>query len=242
MSKDPLILKSPRGWFAAGAEVQKAMDLLSDGAFRLFVYLCLNARRDTGVLEGSLTQLAKNVKRSQHTVRLYLREMESAGICRSRFGHSPLGKGAVEVTEEFWPYQRSAEESVADDSTEFIGAIRKMLQARACVKTSASAADEILAREWSDRKIRLELVEQAIIIGCIRKYVSWRNNQTRSMIASLKYFAPILEEVLTMKTDPEYWAYLRYRLTRMENEWKHNRSESTSTNTEEAIAPDMELS
>jgi len=242
MSKEPLILKSPRGWFAAGAEVQKAMDLLSDGAFRLFVYLCLNARRDNGVLEGSLTQLAQSVKRSQHTVRLYLREMESSGICHSRFGHSPLGKGTVEVTEEFWPYQRSVEESVADESTEFIGAVRKMLQVRACVKTSASAADEILAREWSNRKISLELVEQAITIGCIRKYVSWRNNQTRSMIASLKYFAPILEEVLTMKTDPEYWAYLRYRLIRMENEWKRGHSESTSENAEDAIAPGSEVS
>jgi hypothetical protein len=242
MSKEPPILKSPRGWFAAGAEVQKAMDFLSDGAFRLFVYLCLNARRDTGVLEGSLTQLSKNVKRGQHTVRLYLREMESAGICRSRFGHSPLGKGTVEVMEEFWPYQRSADESVADDSTEFIGAIRKMLQDRACIKSSASAADEILAREWSDRGIKLELIEQAIIIGCIRKYVSWRNNQTRSMIASLKYFAPILEEVLTMKADPEYWAYLRYRLTRMENEWKRSHTESVSQKVEDAMAPDMELS
>jgi hypothetical protein len=43
MSKEPLVLKNPRGWFAAGAEVQKAMTLLSDGAFKLFVYLCLKA-------------------------------------------------------------------------------------------------------------------------------------------------------------------------------------------------------
>ena len=242
MSNDTLVLKSPRGWFAAGAEVQKAMDLLSDGAFRLFIYLCLNARRDTGRLEGSLTQLAKNVKRAQHTVRQYLREMESAGICRCRFGHSPLGNGVVEVTEEFWPYQRSEQEPASSDSTEFIGAIRKLLQARACVKTSASAADEILAREWSDRGIRIEIIEQAIVIGCIRKYVSWRNNQTRTMILSLKYFLPVLEEVQTMKADPEYWAYLRYRLTRMENEWKRNRSESTSHNAEDKIASDIELS
>ena len=74
MSKEPLILKSPRGWFAAGAEVQKAMDLLSDGAFRLFVYLCLNARRDTGVLEGSLTQLAKNVKRVFTKIIIYYKK------------------------------------------------------------------------------------------------------------------------------------------------------------------------
>jgi hypothetical protein len=242
MNRDPLILKSSRGWFAAGAEVQKAMDLLSDGAFRLFIYLCLNARRDTGVLEGSLTQLAKNVKRGQHTVRIYLREMESAGICSSRFGHSPLGNGTVEITEEFWPYQRSAEESLADDSIEFIGAIRKMLQDRACVRSSASAADEILAREWSDRGMKLELIEQAIIVGCIRKYVSWRNNQTRTTIGSLKYFAPLLEEVQTMKADPEYWAYLRYRLARMENEWKRSHSDSTSKNGENPSAPGIELS
>ena len=242
MSKEPLILKNPRGWFAAGVEVQKAMDLLSDGPFRLFIYLCLNARRDTGALEGSLTQLAKNAKRAQHTVRLYLREMEAAGICRSRFGHSPLGNGVVEVNEDFWPYQRSVQEPVSSDSTEFVAAIRKMLQARACINTSVSAADEILAREWFDRGISLELIEQVILIGCIRKYVSWRNNQTRTMIGSLKYFAPVLEEVQNMKADPEYWAYLRYRLTRMENEWKHNRNESASQNAENAIAPGIELS
>jgi hypothetical protein len=242
MSKEPLILKNPRGWFAAGAEVQKAMDLLSDGAFRLFIYLCLNARRDTGVLEGSLTQLAKNIKRGKHTVRLYLREMETADICRSRFGHSPMGDGVVEVAEDFWPYQRSTQAPVPSGSTEFVAAIRNMLQARACINTSASAADEILAREWFDRGISLERIEWAILIGCIRKYVSWRNNQTRTMIGSLKYFAPVLEEVQNIKADPEYWSYLRYRLTRMENEWNHNRNESASHNAENAIAPGIELS
>lgn len=242
MSNDNLVLKNPRGWFAAGAEVQKAMDLLSDGAFKLFIYLCLNARRDTGILESSLTQLAKNVKKAQHTVRLYLREMQAAGICRFQFGYSPRGNGVVEVAEDFWPYQKAAQEPVSNDSTEFVSAIRKMLQDRACVKTSASAADEILARQWFDRGISLERIEWAILIGCIRKYVSWRNNQTRSVIVSLKYFVPVLEEVQTMKADPEYWAYLRYRLTRMENEWKHHRSESVSQDGEHAIAPGAELS
>jgi hypothetical protein len=237
MSKDPLILKNSRGWFAAGAEVQKAMDLLGDGAFRLFIYLCLNAQRDTGVLEGSLTQLAKNVKRGQHSVRLYLREMQAAGICRFRFGFTPGGDGVVEITEEFWPYQRSSQESSSSESTEFVSAIRKMLQPRACINTLVSAADEIQAREWFDRGISLERIEWAILIGCIRKYVSCRNNQTRTMIGSLKYFAPVLEEVLNMKADPEYWEYLRYRLTRMENEWKNHRNESGLQNAENETAP-----
>lgn len=242
MNREPLLLKNPRGWFAAGVEVQKAMGLLSDGAFRLFIYLCLNARRDTGVLEGSLTQLAKNVKRTQHTVRLYLREMESAGICRFRFGHNPLGNGAVEVTESFWPYQRSQQEPPSNDAAEFIAAIRPLLQARACISTMVSAADEILVREWFHQGISLECIEQTILIGCIRKYVSWRDNKTRTMIVSMKYFQPVLEEVQAMKADQEYWDYLRYRLTRIENEWKNNHSEAALQKTENESTPGIELS
>ena len=36
-------LKHAHGWFAAGPEMARAMTLLSDGAFKLFVYLCLQA-------------------------------------------------------------------------------------------------------------------------------------------------------------------------------------------------------
>lgn len=80
------------------------------------------------------------------------------------------------------------------------------------------------------------------MMGCIRKYVSWRNNQTRAVIGSLKYFAPVLEEVQNMKADPEYWDYLRYRLMRMENEWKHNRDESAPHDAEHDATSGIELS
>ena len=63
MSSTPLVLKNPKGWFAAGAEVERAMEVLSDGAFKLFVYLCLNARRDTGVLATTQTELARSLRR-----------------------------------------------------------------------------------------------------------------------------------------------------------------------------------
>jgi hypothetical protein len=36
-------LKHPDGWFAAGREVASALPLLSDAAFKLSVWLCLNA-------------------------------------------------------------------------------------------------------------------------------------------------------------------------------------------------------
>ncbi len=222
MNGSSLVLKNPRGWFAAGVEVQKAMTLLSDGAFRLFVYLCMNARRDTGVLETSLTQLAKNVSRAQHTVRLYLREMQKLEICRFEFSNNPLGRGMIEITESFWPYQKNPAETPPDESTAFMMKIRNLLQARACVRPIQSAADEIQARDWFDKGITIEQIEQAILVGCIRKYVSWRNNQTRELIGSLRYFEPILQELQNMKPAQEYWSYLRYRLGRMENQWKQS--------------------
>ena len=48
MTAPRLVLKRPSGWFAAGHEVAQALELLSDAAFKLFVYLCLNADRHTG--------------------------------------------------------------------------------------------------------------------------------------------------------------------------------------------------
>lgn len=225
----PLRLKNPGGWFAAGAEVEKAMAILSDGAFKLFVYLCLNARRDTGVLGISQTELARNVKKGQQTVRVYLREMETAGICRCQFSHSPLGRGVVEITEAYWPYLKATEETSTNAASTFVAAIKTMLQARACIQTSLSTADEILAREWFERGVALERIEQAILMGCIRKYVSWRNNQTRTPIGSLRYFVPILDELQNQKINPEYWGYLRNRMDRMEKLWKESCRESGSS-------------
>jgi hypothetical protein len=62
MSSTPLLkLKTPKGWFAAGAEMQHALMLLPDGPFKTFVYVCLHARRDTGTLETSANTLAKEL-------------------------------------------------------------------------------------------------------------------------------------------------------------------------------------
>lgn len=235
MSTQQLTLKNPRGWFAAGAEVEKAMVVLSDGAFRLFIYLCLNARRDNGVLENSLTQLAENTRRGKNSIRKYLHEMADAGICRFHFSHNPMGEGCIEINEAFWPYIKTAEESPANEAEAYIAEIKKILQARPCVREFLSAADEIQARNWFDQKISLNLIQQAIQLGCVRKYVSWRNNQTRSLINSLSYFQPIIEELKDQKLDAEYCNYIRYRLGRMENHWKEKYGKSLSAGNMENI-------
>jgi hypothetical protein len=222
MSASALILKNPRGWFAAGAEMQKTMTLLSDGAFKLFVYLCLNAHRESGVLEATQADLARGLKKTTSTIRRGLGEMEAAGVLsHTRFTHNPQGRGVIRIAEPFWPYQTSEQQTAPQDSGDaFVAEIRKKLEARACVQAAFSVADEILAREWLAQGITLERIDQAILLGCIRKYVSWRNNPTHGLIASLRYFESVLEEIDGQTIAPDYWGYLRLRLQRMEELWK----------------------
>jgi hypothetical protein len=219
MTITPLALKHPQGWFAAGPEVERALTRLSDGAFKLFLYLCLNARRDTATLETTQTELARHLRKGATAIRNYLREMQAAGVCRSQFSHSPASRGRVEVTEAYWPYRKTEHEKPDDQTEAFVAALKKLLQARACVQTAFSTADEILARTWFQRGFSIEHLEHAILLGCVRKYASWRNNPKQGPIRSLRYFESLLEELTQREGGPAYWDYLRSRLQRMEKLW-----------------------
>jgi hypothetical protein len=235
-------LKNPKGWFAAGAEVQKALTTLSDGAFKLFVYLCLHARRDRATVETTQTELAQRLGKSQGAIRKQLRELVAQGICRTRFSHSRFRGGVIEIDRGYWPYERDADEAVSTEEAAYVSAIQKLLEARACVRQSSLAvADELMAREWFQKGIPLERVDQAILLGCVRKYTSWRNGQSRTRVGSLKYFQPLLEELANTKTSPDYWHYARSRLDRLERLWLQNTgTPSTDNETQETASAGQE--
>lgn len=219
----PLKLKNPKGWFAAGDEVRKAVTLLTDGAFKVFVYICLYARRNTGSLETSQTELARNIHKSQSSVRNYLRELQDAGVCKVQLTQSRHAKGVIEITPEYWPYDRGSGEPLLEGEAAYIAAVKKLLLARACVRPSFSVSDERLAREWFERGIPLDQVEQTILFACSRKYISWRNGQAKAPINSLRYFESTLEEIRGQKIDPEYWGFIRFRMQRVEKLWLENK-------------------
>ena len=52
MRNDALRLKQSRGWFAATSSFREAIEKLSDGAFKLFACVCLDADRPTGRLRA----------------------------------------------------------------------------------------------------------------------------------------------------------------------------------------------
>jgi len=238
MDSSPLRLKNARNWFAAGAEVQQALEILSDGAFKVFMHICLNAERETGILHTTQVELARNLKKSHGTIRKYLGEMERACVCQNHFSNNPVTRGSVQISPSYWPYERGTDQSPTEDGADrFIAEIIKMLAARACVRPSFSTADEILARRWFNASIPLDRIGQAILLGCARKYVAWRNNQAvQGPISALRYFEPILEEIGKQKLDPAYWTYLRFRIQRQEKLWieRHREGNGSASKSKEA--------
>jgi hypothetical protein len=223
MNSSPLKLKNTKNWFAAGSEVQQAMAALTDGAFKVFVHVCLNAERATGILPTTQSELARNLNKSHGAIRKYLSEMEKAGISQNSFYNNPTVRGCVQISPAFWPYENenAGSASACNAAVEkYIAEIKNMLTARACVRVSFSMADEILARQWFNNEVSLEQIEQAILLGCARKYVAWRNSQsTQGQILTLRYFEPILEEIGKQKTDSDYWEFLRLKIQRQEKLW-----------------------
>jgi hypothetical protein len=103
MSTPRLILKQPTGWFAAGREFAQALTLLSDGAFKLYVYACLRADRHTGCLRATVDELAQAMTRAPSAVAMNLDELKERAVCRViRNGGSQL---VLVIRDRFWPYQ-----------------------------------------------------------------------------------------------------------------------------------------
>jgi hypothetical protein len=112
--------------------------------------------------------------------------------------------------------------------------VKELMQARACVCSSFSAADFKLAQELYRRQIPLQTVERAIHLGCLRKYAALLNNHGGTQITSLHYFTMLLEEVQRLEISDPYWSYVARKLRQVEHQWQpsHPPSEAVSAGPE----------
>ncbi len=217
-----LVLKQSTGWFAAGWTFAETMTLLSDAAFKLFAWLCLNADRHTGRIRITLSEIAWALGKSPSEVQTARDELVQRGVCSSVMDME------VEIADRYWPYEKQPSES---GPQEYVAQVRKLLCAPACVRCRFTAADEKLARDLYHRGVPLIQVAHAIWLGCARKYTTLLSNQVAAMpIASLSYFAAVIEEVVDQSNMSDtYWDYVRRKATALEQEWvSRSRSSRTS--------------
>jgi len=133
-------LKHPSGWFAAGREVSRALGLLSDGAFRLFIYLCLNADRRTGQMRITHGDLAKAVGRSRRSIVIYMEELQRQQVCRVQSATNQHDSGHIEICDAFWPYEKTRKEAATQDRASYVARIQRLMGSRRCVASSFAPA------------------------------------------------------------------------------------------------------
>jgi hypothetical protein len=219
MSERVLRLKHPTGWFAAGREVSRALPLLSDGAFKLYIHLCLTAERSTGQVQADHADLAKALGKSRRSVVVYLEELRHQGVCKTQPARNQHGQGQIEICEAFWPYERLSAQGKPRSLADYTAHIRCLLAGRACVKVSFSPADEKLAAAFFERRVPIEVVEHGILMACTRKYMTLLTTPNSGLIVSLSYFKDAIEEAAASKVDNDYWQYLRHSIDGLEKEW-----------------------
>lgn len=220
MNPPPLVLKHSSGWFAAGHEMARALSLLSDGAFRLFVYVCLNADRTSGQMPLRQAELARQLGKSRRSITTYLEELRDRGVCHLRPAANQYQPGRTEITDAFWPYQKPAPAPVDAQESRYIEQVRTLYLSQPCVQSAFGAADQKLAVSWYLENLPLETIERAYLLGCTRKYVALWNHPEATPIASLSYFTNLLEEVAQEQVSPGYWRHLAHGLGRLQSQWR----------------------
>lgn len=206
-------------WFAAGPEVQQALILLSDGAFRLYFYICLNASRKSGRISVSYSALAHTLGRSRRSIASHFDELRRQEICHMTPAVNQHRCTEIEICDDFWPYTKTERGIQPSEFARYIASISSFLSKRACVRSGFSAADERFAEDLMAQDVPLEQIERAIALGCCRKYVSLLNGTDSDTIFSFAYFRDVIDEVCDSEVPTGYWNYVMPELEHLEKKW-----------------------
>ena len=74
--------------------------------------------------------------------------------------------------------------------------------------------DRVLAAQLHQRGVPLEAVENAFVLAAARRLIRPPGSAALSTIRSLAYFLPVIEEVLSLRVNPDYFRYLRHKIER----------------------------
>jgi hypothetical protein len=214
-SHAPLKSECSTGWFAAGRMMAQALQHLSDGAFKLFVHLCLQASRETGSLEIQQSGLARQLGKSRRSIGLYLAELQQKGCCSIENCRNQHSAGKLTITDAYWPYQRSQNECSSNPQQAFVEEVKRLFLGLVPEVSSFTDADHRLACRWFSQQIPLPLLEKAFLLGSTRKQITRINRQGDPPIRSLHYFQPLLEEARQLEVGESYWNHLRRQLQRL---------------------------
>ena len=201
-------IKDQNRWIAAGDGFRRATRLLSDGAFKLFFHIALEADNRTGCVETTFKTLADDLHKSKRSIGIYAAELHDKGVCRVQPGENQYCRTRFEILDDYWPYVRENDFETAG-SNAYIAAIREAYLALDCTVKGFNSADIQTAAEFEKEGIPLETVREALLLGAVRKYSSWLDGKDSDPIGSLRYFKNLVTEIRKQPLPVGYGEYLR---------------------------------
>jgi hypothetical protein len=75
--------------------------------------------------------------------------------------------------------------------------------------------DRVLAAQLYQGGIPVSVIENAFVLAATRRLMRAADAPPLGSIRSLAYFLPVIEEVLGLRVNPDYFQYLRQKLERM---------------------------
>jgi len=75
--------------------------------------------------------------------------------------------------------------------------------------------DRLLAAQLHQRGVPLTAIENALVLAAARRMIRPAGSPALGTIRSLAYFLPVIEEVLSLPVNPDYFRYLRHKLERL---------------------------
>ena len=201
-------IKDQNRWIAAGDGFRRAARLLSDGAFKLFFHIALEADSRTSCVETTFKTLADDLHKSKRSIGIYAAELHDKGVCRVQPGENQYCRTRFEILNDYWPYVRENDIETAG-SNAYIAAIRDAYLALDCTANGFNSADIQTAAELEKERIPLETVMNALLLGAVRKYSSWLDGKKSDLIGSLKYFKNLMSEIEKQPLPAGYSEYLK---------------------------------
>jgi hypothetical protein len=113
---------------------------LSDAAFKLYAWLCLNVDRHTGQLQSTVPELSSALKKPESWTEPALRELVEQGVCWR------MEADVLEVADRYWPYERQSRRHLVFAHDEILLAVHFDVAARVLPKQDAVAGFHV---QWN---------------------------------------------------------------------------------------------
>ena len=138
-----------------------------------------------------------------------------------RSAKNQYGRTCFEIRDEYWPYLRMRPVEGANDQADgaYVDAIKTCFVALGCTVGKFSTRDAQFAQALQRRGIPLETVQDALLMGTVRKYVSWLNGSSTEPIGSLAYFSAVISEIQERPFPADYREYLRTKVLQLAKAW-----------------------